>query len=380
MARSLKIRHASSPYIIGRHDGIRIRIEVVCTSGVCPGVFVYRMMPVDPHGNNQGHFDHIASPVDLAEMPKDAPCPGDSPEWFRLSYVDILLRSVHEAENFLECVIGDLRRLMDTLCTMDNFTASEDTLIVCNGGTDCDPEPPPIEPPMSSMSAEMVELGPLTCITAEPTNELLSGIGVPWGTSTLDDDILSDSSVSSVSNVSFSSDDPETRRVELAAGQTSQLLLTNGFDFSALPDDAVVESIKSRISLRDTATSDPVNDATVGIAGHPTIPPMTIGSTFQVPVVPLVDPGEPHARLVFLSLQHPHFMLGSNLATSEVLTEDWQELTHDNHLFSNTGITVRDLKNGAFGLGIVVGNDFYNTDAQVELGAVTLEICYRVHG
>ena len=132
MARSLKIRYASSHYTFGRHDGIRIRIEVVCASGVCPGVFAYRMLPVDPHGNNEGHFSHIVSPVDLVEMPKDSPCPGASPEWFRLSFVDVLVRSVEEAKNFLDVVKCDLKRLMDTLCTMDEVMPSEDHLITCS--------------------------------------------------------------------------------------------------------------------------------------------------------------------------------------------------------------------------------------------------------
>lgn len=128
MPRALKIRWASSNYRLGRDDGIRIRIDAECPEGMSPKIFAYRMLPLTPQGQQAGHFSHICSPVDLEEYPEDGPCPGTSPEWFRLSFVDVLVRSTEEAQNLVQIVREDVTRLISTLNRTDTlFFGGEDT-------------------------------------------------------------------------------------------------------------------------------------------------------------------------------------------------------------------------------------------------------------
>lgn len=105
-----------SDSIVGRDDGVRVRIAVSEACGIGPNVFAYRLLPLNANtGETAGHFDHVCSPVDLAEYPEEVPHPGASPPWFRLAFVDVLLRSWAEADNFVESVLSDLRRLKATL-------------------------------------------------------------------------------------------------------------------------------------------------------------------------------------------------------------------------------------------------------------------------
>ena len=93
------------------------------------------LLPTDGNGAAEGFFSHICSPVDLTEYPADEPRVGESPEWFRLSYVDVYLRSVTEAENFVEIVRADIHRILTTLTTMDTLIPGGEDII----GIDCDP-------------------------------------------------------------------------------------------------------------------------------------------------------------------------------------------------------------------------------------------------
>ena len=135
MARAIKVSWASSHYRYGRDDGVRVRFDVTCATDMDTHIFAYRMLPADGKGAAAGFFSHICSPVDLAEYPADEPRVGESPEWFRLSYVDVYLRSVTEAENFVEIVRADIHRILTTLTTMDTLIPGGEDIV----GIDCDP-------------------------------------------------------------------------------------------------------------------------------------------------------------------------------------------------------------------------------------------------
>lgn len=354
VGRSLKISYATSHYVFGRHDGVRIRIEATCGTNVDTAVFAYRMLPVDPHGNNEGHFSHICSPVDLADWPRGGPNVGNSPEWFRLSYVDVIVRSVAEAQDFLSVVKCDLKRLLDTLCTMDTLMPGEGELFVCGGGTDCTPVASS-ETPVDSSSSEVLPPTLPAIATAIGTDELFTGIGVLW----------SKSSTSSSSMSGFA----EQVCVELLAGQASQLLLVHGFDFSALSDNGVVVGIESKITLKDATEPGP------------TLPPVFLASSEALsPCASLPVSHADCPRLSFLAIQHPDHGLGENKADSSCIPgPGWNTLSRGNavDLWGFPSLTTAQLKDGSFGVGLVVKADFYTEQAVVCVAQVELTVYYQ---
>lgn len=120
MARRIRITWAQSRYIHNRVDGIRLRVDADQAEDMPEKIFAYLTMPMRPGSGEQvGEFDHVCSPVDLEEYPEDEPIPGHEPGWFRLSYLDVLIRSPIELEAFLAQIIKDVRALKSTLDTMD---------------------------------------------------------------------------------------------------------------------------------------------------------------------------------------------------------------------------------------------------------------------
>lgn len=111
-ARSITLAKAASRYIYNEIDGIRVRIQAIEAVGMTTKVFAYLMAPTNPTTlEKKGTFSHICSPTDLAEYPADAPVENSVPGWFRLNYVDILVRSRQEADDFIECVFNDVLAL-----------------------------------------------------------------------------------------------------------------------------------------------------------------------------------------------------------------------------------------------------------------------------
>jgi hypothetical protein len=85
-------------------------------------IFAYLMQPLIPSESERvGSFDHVCSPTDLEEYPEDFPIPTYRPEWFRLNYVDVVLRSRTEVHEFIRDVAEDVYRLKNTLDLMDHM-------------------------------------------------------------------------------------------------------------------------------------------------------------------------------------------------------------------------------------------------------------------
>ena len=106
------------------HDtyGIRVRITADSAINMSTKIFAYLMLPMKAGaGERVGAFDHVCSPVDLEDYPEDEPLAGHRPEWFRLDYVDVLLRSRTEVHDFIKAVISDVKRLKSTLNLTDNL-------------------------------------------------------------------------------------------------------------------------------------------------------------------------------------------------------------------------------------------------------------------
>lgn len=120
--RAVRLSWSVSRYRYQDTDGIRVRITADQAVLMPDKIFAYMLLPLKPGaGAKVGAFDHVCSPVDLEEYPEDEPIPGSRPEWFRLNYVDVLLRSRTEVYEFIKDVISDVKRLKNTLNLMDNL-------------------------------------------------------------------------------------------------------------------------------------------------------------------------------------------------------------------------------------------------------------------
>lgn len=120
--RRIHLVWAVSRYNYHETDGIRVRITAQDANLMPDKVFAYLLLPMKPGaGERVGEFSHVCSPVDLEEYPEDEPIAGQRPEWFRLHYVDVLLRSRTEVHEFIREVQGDVQRLKATLDIMDTL-------------------------------------------------------------------------------------------------------------------------------------------------------------------------------------------------------------------------------------------------------------------
>lgn len=111
-----------SRYNYNGTDGIRVKIEADAAEDMPRKIFAYLMLPMKPGADErEGAFDHICSPTDLEEYPEDSPIPDHRPEFFRLDYVDVVLRSRTEVHAFIRDVAEDVYRLKRTLDLMDHM-------------------------------------------------------------------------------------------------------------------------------------------------------------------------------------------------------------------------------------------------------------------
>lgn len=124
--RSIHISISVSRYVANQIDGVRVRIDADDAVDVTTKVFAYITLPLDPQtGERAAVFDHVCSPADLEEYPADVPIPGVTPEWLRLDYVDVIVRSWDEAVDLITQVKSDLKSLCATLNIMDTVTPLE---------------------------------------------------------------------------------------------------------------------------------------------------------------------------------------------------------------------------------------------------------------
>jgi hypothetical protein len=121
--RRVKLNWSVSRYNYHSTDGIRVRITATNANLMPNKIFAYLLLPLDPGANERvGAFDHVCSPTDLEEYPTDEPIPDHRPEWFRLDYVDVVLRSRTEVHAFIRDVAEDVYRLQTTLDVLDRIS------------------------------------------------------------------------------------------------------------------------------------------------------------------------------------------------------------------------------------------------------------------
>jgi len=128
--RNVHLTWSVSRYLAYQTDGIRVRIEAEDSNLMPTKIFAYQMLPVRPGEEDRvGTFDHVCSPVDLEEYPEDQPLPNSRPAWFRLDYVDVLLRSRAEVKAFINSVVEDVRALKTTLDITEDLVPDGDLWI-----------------------------------------------------------------------------------------------------------------------------------------------------------------------------------------------------------------------------------------------------------
>lgn len=126
LERSVHISISTSRYIANEIDGVRVRIDADDAVDMPTKVFAYLTLPLDPKtGERSAVFSHVCSPADLEEYPANTPLPGITPEWLRLDYVDVIVRSWDEATDLITTVKSDLKALCATLNIMDTVSPLE---------------------------------------------------------------------------------------------------------------------------------------------------------------------------------------------------------------------------------------------------------------
>lgn len=122
MSRRLHVTYSVSRYIANAIDGQRVRIDVDDAEDMPTKVFAYLTKPLSAvYNTERGMFSHVCSAADLEDFPEDGPEANHVPGWFRLNYVDLVVRSAEQAARLVELVIADLRALKRTLNVMDTL-------------------------------------------------------------------------------------------------------------------------------------------------------------------------------------------------------------------------------------------------------------------
>lgn len=116
--------------VINVVDGFRFRVEAYGGHLMPNHIFRYLRRPLNPDtGTRIDELDGVCSPPDLEEFGEDAPLPDVVPPFLRLDFVDVLLRSQHEADEAWRVILEDVHSLVDTLNIMDNIVPAEDIAI-----------------------------------------------------------------------------------------------------------------------------------------------------------------------------------------------------------------------------------------------------------
>ncbi len=105
--------------------GQKIRITASNGVGIAEKLFRYRMLPLDPSGSSLiGQFDGICSPEDFNFIPEDEAGAGDDPAWFRLDYVDLIVRAPQTADDLWGAILSDITILKNALDNREDMSES----------------------------------------------------------------------------------------------------------------------------------------------------------------------------------------------------------------------------------------------------------------
>lgn len=141
---ALRIRFSQSNECRGVFS-YALKVEVVAAEGISPKIFVFHQSPAGIEGNTYAEFDHVASPVDLHEIPEDAA--SDIVPWYRTDRCTMWFRAIADMKMakqlFVDDILG-LQRSYDTLVEENNFI-NQSTLLFADGGVRADEGPAPVQ-------------------------------------------------------------------------------------------------------------------------------------------------------------------------------------------------------------------------------------------
>jgi hypothetical protein len=116
--RNIKLTVQRTNTSQNNRDAQRIRVTASAGVGIDEHLFRYRMVPLDPSGSSTiGQFDGICSPDDILSLPENDPTPGVNPAWFRLNYVDLIVRAPSILAEIWAAIYADIAVLKNA---MDN--------------------------------------------------------------------------------------------------------------------------------------------------------------------------------------------------------------------------------------------------------------------
>lgn len=129
----LKVRFSQSP----EHRSVfnyALKVEVLSSTGGIPTkIFVYHQSPAGIAGNTYATFDHVATPVDLQEIPEDAA--SETVPWYRTDKVVVWFRNLSDMSLAKQMFVDDitaLQRAYDTLTSENDFTSQTDVEFINN--------------------------------------------------------------------------------------------------------------------------------------------------------------------------------------------------------------------------------------------------------
>lgn len=130
----LKVRFSQSP----EHRSVfnyALKVEVLSSTGGIPTkIFVYHQSPAGIGGNTFATFDHVATPVDLQEIPEDAA--SDTVPWYRTDKVVVWFRNLSDVELAKQMFVDDISALQQTynILTGENNFMRQTDVDFCGSG------------------------------------------------------------------------------------------------------------------------------------------------------------------------------------------------------------------------------------------------------
>lgn len=105
------------------------RAEVIEAVGMSGKIFVYHQSPAGPTGNTFAEFSHIASPMELQEVPEDAA--STTVPWYRSDKMVVWTRCADDlvtAKQMAVDDIGALVRAVNVLSSENDFVNQTDVV------------------------------------------------------------------------------------------------------------------------------------------------------------------------------------------------------------------------------------------------------------
>jgi hypothetical protein len=127
--RGIRLRKsAQTQFVINHVSGFRFTVEAYEAYDMPNEIFLYLRGLLDPTtGEEADVFSNVCSSPDLEEYPAGAPT--GVPQFFRLASVDLVFRSVHEADEAWDLIQREVAVLVETLNKSDVLAVAADVEI-----------------------------------------------------------------------------------------------------------------------------------------------------------------------------------------------------------------------------------------------------------